>query len=209
MLRGWPGCASPTVQQAVDEPPEDPDAPLCEWSAERVRRWVLTAGVPAYAADVMAAAAVDGEALSAVPSFAALCATCGAGGASMAGDAAAAAAVAAAAGVPTVPLLRLWLRLSERQHAVAAASAGGEEDGWARHKAGLRTLQATQASMQAVRIPHSLLATAAGPHAPTRSDPLQIVLTRACLHGRGACVDFTLKSAALIKTNPSRSVDRT
>ena len=36
----------------------------------------------------------------------------------------------------------------------------------------------------------------------TRSDPLQIVLTMACLYGRGACADFTLKSAALIKTNP-------
>ena len=42
-------------------------------------------------------------------------------------------------------------------------------------------------------------------HAPhtTRSDPLQIVLTRACLCGRGACADCTLKSAALIKTNPT------
>ena len=38
---------------------------------------------------------------------------------------------------------------------------------------------------------------------PTRSDPLQIVLIRACLHGRGACADFSLKSAALIKTNPT------
>ena len=37
----------------------------------------------------------------------------------------------------------------------------------------------------------------------TRSDPLQIVLTTACPHGRGACADFTLKSAALIKTNPT------
>ena len=40
------------------------------------------------------------------------------------------------------------------------------------------------------------------PHA-TRSDPLQIVSIRACLHGRGACADFALKSAALIKTNPA------
>ena len=32
----------------------------------------------------------------------------------------------------------------------------------------------------------------------TRSDPLQIVLTRACLYGRSACADFALKSAALI-----------
>ena len=38
----------------------------------------------------------------------------------------------------------------------------------------------------------------------TRSDPLQIVLTRACLRGRGACADFTLTSAALIKTNPTK-----
>ena len=30
--------------------------------------------------------------------------------------------------------------------------------------------------------------------------PLQIVLIRACLYGGGACADFTLKSAALIKT---------
>ena len=37
----------------------------------------------------------------------------------------------------------------------------------------------------------------------TLSDPLQIVLTRACLYGRGACADFTLQSAALIKTNPT------
>ena len=37
----------------------------------------------------------------------------------------------------------------------------------------------------------------------TRSDPLQIVLIRACLCGSGACTDFTLKSAALIKTNPT------
>ena len=37
---------------------------------------------------------------------------------------------------------------------------------------------------------------------PTRSDPLQNVL-RACLYGRGACADFTLNSAALIKTNPT------
>ena len=28
---------------------------------------------------------------------------------------------------------------------------------------------------------------------PTPSDPLRIVLTRACLYGRGACADFTLK----------------
>ena len=38
---------------------------------------------------------------------------------------------------------------------------------------------------------------------PTRSDPLQIVLTSACLLGSGACADFTLTSAALIKTNPT------
>ena len=38
---------------------------------------------------------------------------------------------------------------------------------------------------------------------PTRSDPLQIVLTRACMYGRGACADITLKSAALIKPNPT------
>ena len=37
---------------------------------------------------------------------------------------------------------------------------------------------------------------------PTGSDPLQIVLTRACLYGRGACADFALKSAALVKANP-------
>ena len=37
----------------------------------------------------------------------------------------------------------------------------------------------------------------------TRSDPVQIVLTKACLYGRGACADFLLKSAALIKTNPA------
>ena len=40
-------------------------------------------------------------------------------------------------------------------------------------------------------------------HHPTWSDPVQIVLTRACLYGRGACADFALKSAALIKTNPT------
>ena len=39
---------------------------------------------------------------------------------------------------------------------------------------------------------------------PTRPDPLQIVLIRACLYGRGGCADFTLKSAALIKTNPAK-----
>ena len=38
---------------------------------------------------------------------------------------------------------------------------------------------------------------------PPRSDPLQIVLIRACLYGR-ACADFTLKSAALIKTKSDR-----
>ena len=32
--------------------------------------------------------------------------------------------------------------------------------------------------------------------APTRLDPFQIVLIRAYLYGRGACADFTLKSAA-------------
>ena len=37
----------------------------------------------------------------------------------------------------------------------------------------------------------------------TRSDPLQIVSTRACLYGRGACANLTLKSAAPIKTNPT------
>ena len=37
----------------------------------------------------------------------------------------------------------------------------------------------------------------------TRSDPLQIVSRRAWLYGRGACADFTLKSAALIKPNPT------
>ena len=37
----------------------------------------------------------------------------------------------------------------------------------------------------------------------TRSGPLQIVLTRACLYGRGACADFTLNSAALVKSNPT------
>ena len=36
-----------------------------------------------------------------------------------------------------------------------------------------------------------------------RSDLLQIVLIRACLYERGACADFTLKSAALVKTNPT------
>ena len=41
------------------------------------------------------------------------------------------------------------------------------------------------------------------PAAPTRSDPLQTVSIRACLYGRGACADFTLTSAALIKTNPT------
>ena len=30
------------------------------------------------------------------------------------------------------------------------------------------------------------------PPDPTRSDPLQIVLTRACKYGRGACAEFTL-----------------
>ena len=34
-----------------------------------------------------------------------------------------------------------------------------------------------------------------------RSDPLQIVLTRTCLYGCGACADLTLNSAALIMTN--------
>ena len=38
---------------------------------------------------------------------------------------------------------------------------------------------------------------------PARPDPVQIVLARACLYGRGACADFTLKTAALIKTNPT------
>ena len=37
----------------------------------------------------------------------------------------------------------------------------------------------------------------------TRPEPLQIILIRACLYGRGACADCTLKSAALIKTNPT------
>ena len=36
----------------------------------------------------------------------------------------------------------------------------------------------------------------------TQSDLVQIVLTRACLYGHGACADFTLKSAALVK-NPT------
>ena len=40
-------------------------------------------------------------------------------------------------------------------------------------------------------------------HPATRSDPLQIVLRRARLNGRGACADFTPKSAALVKTNPT------
>ena len=37
----------------------------------------------------------------------------------------------------------------------------------------------------------------------TRSDPIQTVLTKAWLYGRGACADFTLQSAAVIKTNPT------
>ena len=37
----------------------------------------------------------------------------------------------------------------------------------------------------------------------TRSDPPQIVLIRACLCGRGACADFTLKPAGVIETNPT------
>ena len=42
----------------------------------------------------------------------------------------------------------------------------------------------------------------------TRSDRLQTVLQRACLYGRGACADCTLKSAALIKTEPTEWVKR-
>ena len=38
---------------------------------------------------------------------------------------------------------------------------------------------------------------------PTRSDPLRIVLIRACLCGRGACADCTLQSGALIRTHPT------
>ena len=34
----------------------------------------------------------------------------------------------------------------------------------------------------------------------TLSDPLQIVLVQACLCGHGACADFPLNSAALVKT---------
>ena len=38
---------------------------------------------------------------------------------------------------------------------------------------------------------------------PPGSGPLQIVLVRACLCGRGACADFTLKPAGVIETNPT------
>ena len=46
-----------------------------------------------------------------------------------------------------------------------------------------------------------------GPHArlsyTTRSGPLQIVSTSACLYGRGACAEFTPHSAALNKATPT------
>ena len=37
----------------------------------------------------------------------------------------------------------------------------------------------------------------------SRSDSIQIGLTRACMYGRGACAEVTLKSAAIVKTNPT------
>ena len=54
-------------------------------------------------------------------------------------------------------------------------------------------------------MPHSLIVAHSSQRydAHSRPDPLQIVLTRAGLYGRGACADFTLKSADLIKTNPT------
>ena len=50
-----------------------------------------------------------------------------------------------------------------------------------------------------------MASTVTGPRldTPTRSDLLRIVWIRACLYGRGAYADFTLKTAALVKTNPT------
>ena len=42
-----------------------------------------------------------------------------------------------------------------------------------------------------------------GEHRPLSRIPSN-VLTRVCLHRCGACADFTLKPAALIKTNPTQ-----
>ena len=63
-------------------------------------------------------------------------------------------------------------------------------------------MQNTQAGML-IRGPGHVPAPPVPARPTTRSDPIQSVLIRACLYGRDACADFTLKSAALIETYPT------